>query len=69
MYCLFECSTKSSFEQSLFIKFQRELEFSMSRTSSVLREIPLQKLLPTGLEPVTFRLLAECSNQLSYESR
>ena len=26
------------------------------------------KMLPTGLEPVTFRLLAECSNQLSYES-
>ena len=26
------------------------------------------KVLPTGLEPVTFRLLAECSNQLSYES-
>ena len=26
------------------------------------------KILPTGLEPVTFRLLAECSNQLSYES-
>ena len=25
-------------------------------------------ILPTGLEPVTFRLLAECSNQLSYES-
>ena len=27
-----------------------------------------EKVLPTGLEPVTFRLLAECSNQLSYES-
>ena len=27
-----------------------------------------RKVLPTGLEPVTFRLLAECSNQLSYES-
>ena len=25
-------------------------------------------LLPLGLEPRTFRLLAECSNQLSYES-
>ena len=25
-------------------------------------------VLPTGIEPVTFRLLAECSNQLSYES-
>ena len=28
----------------------------------------VKKVLPTGLEPVTFRLLAECSNQLSYES-
>ena len=28
----------------------------------------LQQLLPLGLEPRTFRLLAECSNQLSYES-
>ena len=25
-------------------------------------------ILPLGLEPRTFRLLAECSNQLSYES-
>ena len=26
------------------------------------------RILPAGLEPAAFRLLAECSNQLSYES-
>ena len=25
-------------------------------------------MVPTGLEPATFRLLAECSNQLSYRT-
>ena len=29
---------------------------------------PHAHILPAGLEPATFRLLAECSNQLSYES-
>ena len=37
---------------------------------NLVAKIPWQKIriLPTRLELVTFRLLAECSNQLSYES-
>ena len=44
------------------------MEYSKDIAGEVGLHTYATKVLPTGLEPVTFRLLAECSNQLSYES-
>ena len=44
----------------VFLKFKPCV---LKRIQTLIRTSP-----PTGIEPVTFRLTAECSNQLSYES-